>query len=167
MPETIYNYIKMSGRCQCPIHVTVLHRIWLENRSHIRTSDLLENSDKWGTDGECDAFVHIEEPLNKSSGIYAHTADLLHVIELDGRSIFAVSSIYAEFSLPVVRRQLCQHKCKLFYWNEGILCRQTCTQSMRYDQVAVTGALKRHFGDFVRASIVHNFREKYAKYLSA
>uniref|UniRef100_A0A183GUW9 VASt domain-containing protein n=1 Tax=Heligmosomoides polygyrus TaxID=6339 RepID=A0A183GUW9_HELPZ len=36
---------------------------------------------------------------------------------------------------------------------------------LRYDQVAVTGTLKRDFVNFVRASAVQNFRAKYSKYL--
>uniref|UniRef100_A0A0K0DGX6 DUF3700 domain-containing protein n=1 Tax=Angiostrongylus cantonensis TaxID=6313 RepID=A0A0K0DGX6_ANGCA len=64
---------------------------------------LRENSAKWCAEGEFEAFVHTEEPFNRSSGVYAHSADLLHVIELDGRSAFAVSSIYGEFNLSVVR----------------------------------------------------------------
>ncbi|VDM56677.1 unnamed protein product [Angiostrongylus costaricensis] len=113
----------------------------LKNENYIRTSDLRENSAKWCAEGECEAFVHTEELFNKSSG--------------------------KQLSIkPLVRHQLCQHKCKRFYWNEGILCRQKCVQNIRYDQVAVIGTLKRQFGDFVRVSVVHNFREKYAKYLS-
>lgn len=137
----------------------------LINESYIRTQDFRENAGRWCAEGECAALIHTEEPYNKSAGVYAHLVDLVHIIEMSGRSVVAVSSVRAEFSVPKIHRILCENKCKRFYWNEGILCRQKCTQGLRYDQVAVTGTLKRDFVNFVRASAVQNFRAKYSKYL--
>ncbi|XGW11470.1 hypothetical protein V3C99_012729 [Haemonchus contortus] len=137
----------------------------LINESYIRTRDMRENSDKWCTEGECAVFLHTEEPFNKTVGVYAQTVDLFHVVELGGRSIVAVSSVYADFEVPKVHEVVCKNKCRRFYWNEGILCRQQCAQGLRYDQVAVTGTLKRNFVNFVRAAAVQNFRAKYSKYL--
>ncbi|KJH41795.1 hypothetical protein DICVIV_12223 [Dictyocaulus viviparus] len=142
----------------------ILRHLIMEN--YIQTSDLRENSDKWCVDGECAAYVHIEEPFNRSTGIYPHTADLLHVIKHGNLSIFAVSSVYAEFDISLARQLLCFDKCKRFYWDEGIICQQKCSQDMKYDQITTIGNLKREFADFVRASVVYNFREKYARYLS-
>ncbi|KAK6039003.1 hypothetical protein COOONC_23492 [Cooperia oncophora] len=96
------------------------------------------------------------------SGVYAQTVDLFHIIELGGRSVIAVSSVYAEFNVPKVHHTLCENKCGRYYWNEGILCRQKCSQRLRYDQVAVTGSVKRDFVNFVPRGIgrATNFRAK-------
>ncbi|KAL6725938.1 hypothetical protein Aduo_007958 [Ancylostoma duodenale] len=169
LPDTIYKNLRFEEKmalflANSTAAPAILHH--LINESYIRSPDLRENSDKWCAEGECAAFVHREAPFNKTSGVYAHTADLLHIIEMGGRSIFAVSSVFAEFDLPKVHSLLCEHKCGRFYWNEGVLCRQKCAQGMRYDQVAVTGDVKRAFGNFVRASAIYNFRKKYFKYIN-
>ncbi|PIO61122.1 hypothetical protein TELCIR_17363, partial [Teladorsagia circumcincta] len=83
----------------------------IEDFEYIRTSDMRENSEKWCVEG-----------------VYAQTVDLLHIVELGGRSVVAVSSVYAEFDVPKVHRSVCENKCGRFYWNEGILCRQKCSQ---------------------------------------
>ncbi|CAJ0597198.1 unnamed protein product [Cylicocyclus nassatus] len=131
LPDTIYKNLRFEENmalfmANSSASAAILHH--LINESYIRTPDLRENSDKWCAEGECAAFVHREAPFNKSSGIYAHMADLLHIIEMRGRSIFAVSSVFAEFDLPKVHSLLCGYKCAKFYWNEGVLCRQKCAQ---------------------------------------
>ncbi|VDO53733.1 unnamed protein product [Haemonchus placei] len=168
MPEAIYKNLRFEENMALFLinssRTTDIIRM-LINESYIRTREMRENSDKWCTEGECAVFLHAEEPFNKTVGIYAQTVDLFHVVELGGRSIVAVSSVYADFEVPKVHEIVCKNKCRRFYWNEGILCRQQCSQGLRYDQVAVTGTLKRNFVNFVRAAAVQNFRAKYSKYL--
>ncbi|KAK6746124.1 hypothetical protein RB195_012313 [Necator americanus] len=169
LPEGIYKNLQFDEKmalflANSSASAAIIRHLMDEN--YVRSPDLRENSDKWCAEGECAAFVHRAAPFNKTSGVYAHTADLLHVIEMGGQSIFAVSSVYAEFDVPKVQSLLCGYKCAKFYWNEGILCRQKCTQSMRYDQITLTGDIKRAFADFVRASVIYNFRQKYSKYLN-
>ncbi|CAP33962.1 Protein CBG15793 [Caenorhabditis briggsae] len=93
--------------------------------------------------------------------IYSHSADLLQIIEYRSRSIFAVSSVHAEFSVPVVQRLQCEHKCKVFYWNE----REMCMKQLEFDLVSVTSDLKRNFDFFVQSSAIQNFRMKYRKFI--
>ncbi|KAK5966067.1 hypothetical protein GCK32_002576 [Trichostrongylus colubriformis] len=160
MPETIYKNLRFEENMALFLFnsssTTAIIRM-LINESYIRTGDMQQNSDKW-----CIEAAH---PTEHVTGVYAQTADLLHIVELDGQSVVAVSSVYAEFDVPKVHQTLCNNKCQRFYWNEGILCRQKCTQGLRYDQVAVTGSVKRDFVNFVRASAVQNFRAKYWKYI--
>ncbi|CAI4232485.1 unnamed protein product [Auanema sp. JU1783] len=136
----------------------------LINESFIQTDDLRNNSDKWCSEGECSAFVHSTITLNRTIGIYSHAADILEVLEYRGRSMFAVSSVKSQFDIPKVHNLHCEQKCRRFYFNENILCRQKCVQGLRFDQVAITGDIKRKFENFVKASAVKNLREKYYKY---
>ncbi|WKX93562.1 hypothetical protein Q1695_011103 [Nippostrongylus brasiliensis] len=152
MPETIYKNLNFEeDMALFLVNSTMNAEIlrMLINESYIRTPELRNNSDKW-----C------------AEGVYAQVADLLHIIEMGGRSVIAVSTVRAEFSVPKVQRMICENKCKRFYWNEGVFCRQKCEQGLRYDQVAVVGTMKREFSNFVRASAVQNFRSKYTKYIS-
>ncbi|KAK6023073.1 hypothetical protein OSTOST_11204 [Ostertagia ostertagi] len=114
MPETIYKNLRFEENMALFLvnasKSTAIIRM-LINESYIRTRDMRENSEKWCVEG-----------------VYAQTVDLLHIVELGGQSVVAVSSVYAEFDVPKVHRIVCENKCGRFYWNEGILCRQKCSQ---------------------------------------
>ncbi|CAI5445564.1 unnamed protein product [Caenorhabditis angaria] len=133
----------------------------------IRSSQLSNSTQiqKWCLEGECNAFVYESQILNRTEGIYSHTAEILQIIEYKQRSIFAVSSVFGVFSVPRVQHLQCEHRCKVFYWNEREMCRENCVLNLRYDKVAVTGDIKRNFDYFVQSAAVQNFRNKYRKYV--
>ncbi|VDL72479.1 unnamed protein product [Nippostrongylus brasiliensis] len=70
MPETIYKNLNFDeDMALFLVNSTMNAEIlrMLINESYIRTPELRNNSDKWCAEGECAAFVHTEEPFNKSS----------------------------------------------------------------------------------------------------
>ncbi|CAP33853.2 Protein CBG15665 [Caenorhabditis briggsae] len=138
---------------------------YLIENQFLRTEAITKANNRWCLEGECNAFLYESGTVNKSLGIYSHSADLLQIIEYRSRSIFAVSSVHAEFSVPVVQRLQCEHKCKVFYWNEREMCMKQCKLRLEFDLVSVTSDLKRNFDFFVQSSAIQNFRMKYRKFI--
>ncbi|CCD73845.1 Insulin/EGF-Receptor L Domain protein [Caenorhabditis elegans] len=131
----------------------------------LRTEAITKSDNRWCMEGECNAFVYESSTINRTIGVYSHAADLLQIIEYRGRSIFAVSSVYGEFSVPKIQRLQCEHKCKIFYWNEREMCKKQCKLRLEFDLVSMTSDLKRNFDFFVQSSAIQNFRMKYRKFL--
>ncbi|EGT44260.1 hypothetical protein CAEBREN_18590 [Caenorhabditis brenneri] len=131
----------------------------------LRTEAIAKADNRWCLEGECNAFVYESGTVNRTIGIYSHAADLLQIIEYRGRSIFAVSSVYAEFSVPTIQRLQCEHKCKVFYWGEREMCMKQCQLRLQFDLISMTSDLKRNFDFFVQSSAIQNFRMKYRKFL--
>ncbi|CAL2035297.1 unnamed protein product [Caenorhabditis brenneri] len=138
---------------------------YLIDNEFLRTEAIAKADNRWCLEGECNAFVYESGTVNRTIGIYSHAADLLQIIEYRGRSIFAVSSVYAEFSVPTIQRLQCEHKCKVFYWGEREMCMKQCQLRLQFDLISVTSDLKRNFDFFVQSSAIQNFRMKYRKFL--
>ncbi|CAJ0582061.1 unnamed protein product, partial [Mesorhabditis spiculigera] len=164
LPEAIFQKLHIEEKLALFMAPSASYRSILGEiieQNILRTEQLRRNAlnSKWCTEGECDAFVD-ETSLN-GTGIHIYAVDLLQIIELGRRSLFSVSSVYAEFSIPVVQKEYCSHDCRKFYWESKRNCENDCQQRLRHDRIAVTAEMKARFQTFVRATAVSNLREKY------
>lgn len=139
---------------------------FLNETQLLRTAQLRQFADKWCSEGECNAFVYESTVRNRSAGVYSHAADLLQIVQFNGLSLFAVSSVEVRFNVAKVAYSHCRYKCSPFYYSENDLCIRLCEQRVAFDHISVIGEIKRKVDFFARSSAIYNFREKYANYLS-
>ncbi|CAI2349608.1 unnamed protein product [Caenorhabditis sp. 36 PRJEB53466] len=166
--QNVYRNLKITERMALFVvsaekSATVLQ--YLIDNQYLHTEAITRDDNRWCLEGECNAFVFESNVVNKTLGIYSHTADLLQIIEYRGRSIFAVSTVHGEFSVPLIQRLQCENRCKVFYWSEHEMCMKQCKLRVTFDQIAITSDLKRNFDFFIQSSAIQNFRLKYKKFI--
>ncbi|GMT18408.1 hypothetical protein PFISCL1PPCAC_9705, partial [Pristionchus fissidentatus] len=169
LPETIYQSLSIDETMTLFVgNSSLLDSVLtsLTNLSVLHSPSLERILSKYCDEGECQLFIDEVSIYNRTSGDYAMTTDLLHILQLGSRMVIAASSVSGHFSIPLVHKKICQRTCGNVPRPHIAMCERTCEQRSRYDQLALTGEYKRDFQMFLRGACITNFRAKYKDFLT-